>query len=103
MIDREYFTLVFKGDIGKFKLNPMNTETPFGRPEGAGRGDAFDECEGLRERVETLEGALLTSTTMLEALLVQLNSWGYQSAVNARGQISRNEELLAVVSEAGKP
>jgi hypothetical protein len=46
---------------------------------------------------DAMEDALLVSTTMLEALLVQLNSWGHESAVNARGQIFRNEELLAVV------
>lgn len=55
MTDRDHFTLVFKGDIGQFKLNPMNTETPFGRPEAAGRGDAFEECEILRERLEFME------------------------------------------------
>lgn len=52
---------------------------------------------GAVDRIEALEDALLTSTTMLEALLVQLNSWGHASAVNARGQIFRNEELLASV------
>lgn len=52
MIDRKYFTLVFEGDIGKFKLNPLNTETPFGRPVAAGRGDAFEECDKLREQLE---------------------------------------------------
>lgn len=51
MIDREYFTLVFKGDIGKLKLNPMNTETVFGRPVAAGRGNAFDEADNLREQI----------------------------------------------------
>jgi hypothetical protein len=56
--NREYFTLVFKGDIGKFKLNPLNTETVFGRPEAAGRGDAFEECENLREENERLRKAL---------------------------------------------
>lgn len=58
MIDREYFTLVFKGDIGKFKFNPMNTETVFGRPEAAGRGNAFEECEDLREENERFRRAL---------------------------------------------
>jgi hypothetical protein len=45
--------------------------------------------------IERLRDALLTSTTMLEALLVQLESWGHASAVNARGQIFSNEEILA--------
>jgi hypothetical protein len=45
--------------------------------------------------IERLREALLTSTTMMEALLVQLESWGHASAVNARGQLWRNEEVLA--------
>ncbi len=53
MIDREYFTLVFKGDIGRFKKNPMLTETPFGRPVAAGRGNAFEEADALREAPPT--------------------------------------------------
>lgn len=44
---------------------------------------------------DEMREALLTSTTMLEALLVQLESWGHSSAVNARGRIFENEELLA--------
>lgn len=51
-IDREHFTLVFKGDIGKFKINPMLTDTPFGRPVAGGRGDAFEELDDLREALE---------------------------------------------------
>lgn len=54
MINREYFTLVFEGDIGKFKKNPLNTDTPFGRPVAAGRGDAFEESDKLREQLERI-------------------------------------------------
>lgn len=53
-VNREYFTLVFKGDIGKFALNPMNTETPFGRPVAAGRGDAFEESDRMRSAIEDI-------------------------------------------------
>ena len=49
--DYEYFTLVFKGDIGKFKKSPMVTDTPFGRPVAAGRGDAFEEADELRDQI----------------------------------------------------
>ena len=52
------------------------------------------ETPSSQETAEVAE-ALRVSTSMLEALLVQLNSWGHESAVNARGQIGRNEELLA--------
>lgn len=53
---RDYarFTLVFEGDIGKFEQNPMLTDTPFGRPIAAGRGDAFEEADDLREQVSAL-------------------------------------------------
>jgi len=49
MIDREYFTVVFKGDIGKFKTNPLHMKTAFGEVVAAGRGNAFEEAEVLRE------------------------------------------------------
>ncbi len=47
----EYFTLVFKGDIRKFKENPLKTETPFGVAIIAGIGNAFEELDELRERL----------------------------------------------------
>jgi hypothetical protein len=49
MNDRKYFTLVFEGDISKFKGNPLKTETPFGVPFAAGMGNAFDDLENIRE------------------------------------------------------
>lgn len=52
--DYEFFTPVFKGDIGKLKHSPMTTETIYGRPVAAGRGDAFEEADELREQIETL-------------------------------------------------
>lgn len=58
MIDRDHFTLVFKGDIGKFKTNPMNAETPYGRPLAAGRGNAFDETEVLRDALNRIQDVL---------------------------------------------
>lgn len=54
-------------------------------------------CLNAAEQVESLFESLRTSTTMLEALLVQLNSWGHESAVNARDQIWKNEELLKAI------
>jgi hypothetical protein len=53
-VDRSYFTLVFKGDIGNYDLNPMNTKTPFGYPAAAGRGDAFEEADRLRGALEDI-------------------------------------------------
>ncbi len=35
------FTLVFDGDIRKFKGNPLTTETPFGIPYAVAMGDAL--------------------------------------------------------------
>jgi len=46
---RKFFTLVFEGDITKFKGNPLKTETPFGVPVAAGLGNAFDELENIHE------------------------------------------------------
>jgi hypothetical protein len=57
-IDRDHFTLVFQGDIGKFKASPMVVDTPYGRPIAAGRGCAFDEMEVLRDALERIQDAL---------------------------------------------
>lgn len=55
-INREHFTLVFKGDIGKFEKNPMNTETPFGKPKAAGRGDSFEEHDRMERNRDMWRG-----------------------------------------------
>ena len=52
------FTLVFEGDITRFRSNPLQTETPFGRPVAMGIGDAFAETDALRETQEALVEAL---------------------------------------------
>jgi hypothetical protein len=46
---REYFTLVFEGDITKIQGNPMKIETPYGLPVASGMGNAFDALENLHE------------------------------------------------------
>ena len=48
----KFFTIVFEGDIGAFKANPLKTETPFGVPYTIGRGNALDEMDDLREEAE---------------------------------------------------
>lgn len=48
-MEREYFTLVFRGDLRKFKGNPLKTETPFGVPIAASLGDALVELNKLTE------------------------------------------------------
>jgi hypothetical protein len=45
------FTMVFEGNLRDFKGNPFKTETPFGIPVVVGLGDAFEECEKLREEL----------------------------------------------------
>ena len=50
-MDPEYttaFTLVFKGDIRKFKMNPLTTETPWGIPYAVALGDALEELDELK-------------------------------------------------------
>lgn len=39
------FTLVFAGDIRKFKMNPLTTETPWGIPYAVSMGDALEEAD----------------------------------------------------------
>ena len=48
----EHFTLVFSGDIRKFKMNPLTTETPWGIPHSVCVGDALQELDELREANE---------------------------------------------------
>jgi hypothetical protein len=45
--EKQYFTLVFEGDIQKFKGNPLTTDTVFGVPVAVGIGNAFDQIEEL--------------------------------------------------------
>ena len=45
----EAFTLVFAGDIRKFKMNPLTTETPWGIPYAVMAGDALEELDALRD------------------------------------------------------
>ena len=59
MIDRDHFTLIFKGDIGRFKDNPLMAQLiPYGQPIAAGRGHAFDEAEVLRDALDRIQAVL---------------------------------------------
>lgn len=55
MSQRDYFTLVFKGDIGDHFANPLITNTPFGIPVASGKGNAFDEGDALIDALERIE------------------------------------------------
>jgi hypothetical protein len=49
----EAFTLVFEGDIRKFKMNPLTTETPWGVPYAVMLGDALEQLdEALGEGIK---------------------------------------------------
>lgn len=53
MVDRiAAFTLVFEGDIRRFKMNPLTTETPWGIPYAVSMGDILEEADELREKLE---------------------------------------------------
>lgn len=62
------FTLVFHGDIRKFRGNPFLTETPFGKPYSCGVGDAHDRISELEEENERLRGALSLERAALRGL-----------------------------------
>ena len=47
------FTMVFKGDIRDFKMNPLTTETPWGIPYAVAVGDRLEELDAL---IKTAEG-----------------------------------------------
>lgn len=42
-----------------------------------------------------LRAALENSTSMMEAMMVQMHSWEIEPVVNVRGQMSLNKKLLA--------
>lgn len=46
------FTLVFDGDIREFKGNPLDTETPFGKPYVCAVGDLAEENDKLIEKLD---------------------------------------------------
>jgi len=56
--EHDSFTLVFSGDLRKFRGNPFHTDTPFGRPTASSIGDAIEN-----ENLAVEEGSRL-----LEAL-----------------------------------
>lgn len=48
----EAFTMVFAGDIRKFKNNPFTTETPWGIPYAVSVGDALEELDEARWAID---------------------------------------------------
>ena len=56
--DREYFTLVFKGDITKIQGNPMKIETIYGMPVASGVGNAFEKLNKIDEIADAAERVL---------------------------------------------
>lgn len=56
---KPYFTLVFEGDIGEFKFNPLKTEAgAYGVPFAAGRGDALSSLSEQEDEASKFEDAL---------------------------------------------
>jgi hypothetical protein len=51
------FTLVFKGNLRDFDMNPLTTETPWGMPYAVCLGDALEEADELREKLEAADGS----------------------------------------------
>lgn len=51
-MDREFFTMVFEGDVTKIAKNVFKTKTPYGRPVAVGAGNAFDKIEKMHEMEE---------------------------------------------------
>lgn len=49
--ERDYFTVVFKGDIRKVGGNIFQIENPFGEVVASGYGHAFREIERLEDQL----------------------------------------------------
>lgn len=52
----------------------------------------------LQTENRQLRTALETSTTMMEAMMVQMHSWEIEPAVNVRGQMAENHAALVARS-----
>jgi hypothetical protein len=53
MADKVVCTMVFEIDRDNFKkMNPLTTETPWGIPYAIALGDALEEADELREKLE---------------------------------------------------
>ncbi len=68
--------------------------------------DCGDERDELRadvrrdaDTIARLQEALETSSSMMEALGIQLASWGHESVVNYRGQLAKNAALAHLPQE----
>jgi hypothetical protein len=55
---KQFFTLVFEGDLTKFPTSPLNIYTQFGKPVASALGDKLAKCERLEEEVSELNGKL---------------------------------------------
>jgi hypothetical protein len=55
---------------------------------------AADEIERLNSQNAQLRDALEISTSMMEAMMVQLYSWEHEPTVNVRGRMASNRVLL---------
>lgn len=53
--DKKFFTVVFEGDIGSFKDNPLKVVTPFGTPLIIARGNALDDLDRLKDEIADRE------------------------------------------------
>lgn len=53
------------------------------------------EAREDRMAILALRAALENSTSMMEAMMVQMHSWDIEVTVNVRGQMSLNKKLLA--------
>ena len=52
------FTVIFDGDLTKFRGNPFHVDTPFGRPVAHGLGNIFEREDEAVEIMTALENAL---------------------------------------------
>lgn len=87
IVNQTHFTLVFAGDLRKYRKNSHHTDTPFGRPIVVGLGNAFDEFDvfcsqrealvhALNKKVATFELVPPGSARKLAAWIAPSRRWG---------------------------
>jgi hypothetical protein len=95
MSKKNYFTLVFEGDITKIHGNPMKIKTPFGVAIASCSGNALEELDRLRDALDTIE----KTTDDLSAEHVAHNALVGNMSDTADDEINEAELIMSVFIE----
>lgn len=67
------FTVVFKGNVKHFFGNPMEADTPFGKPQAMSYGNSFDAADILRAALEQIAADERNPVDIAEKALAEVD------------------------------